>query len=113
MSLQEERISQMERETRVLHERIADLEGQAIQKDDELKLLREQSARNWDEYLSPREAQIIDLERENNMLRKLEADALATTRQKRDEYDALCNELGELGVDIPKLRAGRIKVVKA
>ena len=39
MTLEAERIIQMEHETRILHERIAEHEHQIIQKDDAIRLL--------------------------------------------------------------------------
>lgn len=108
--LREERIKELELQVRQLHEEIAKRDQALLDKDDEIVEWREKSGRNYSEQMANRDEQIGKLNGENNALRKIHGEALAESRARRDEYDALCNELGELGVDIPKLRKGEIKV---
>ena len=98
MDLREERIKEMELETRQLHEEIVRLKEAVQQADDRMQEAHARAAKiirkEWDTYIAPRDARILELERENNACRKREATALATIRQKQDEYDTMCTKFG-------------------
>ena len=109
----EAHIQQLEAKNRQLIEQANAIAREVQLRDDMLAKLQKQIGQEWHELTHPRDKRILELERDNTALRKQEAANLAIAREHRDRYDALCNELGALGVDIPKLRDGKIKVVPA
>ena len=95
VALREERIAELEKERRELHEQIDTLKTENMAQTDQVRELRKQVGRELDDYIGPRDARILELERENNALRKLEAAAQKWGRDKQDQYDALCTKIGQ------------------
>ena len=106
----EEYIKQLEAEIRQLRTDAESLQREIQLRDDMIAKLQKQAGQEWMEVTAARDKRILELERENASQRK-QADAnLAIARSHRDNYDALCNELGGMGIDIPALRKGTITV---
>lgn len=92
VEIREQRIREVEAETRALQEQIDkhedELQGWRDRLDDANK-------RDYPLRVKERDARITELERENNALRKMHAEALAFARMKQDQYDGLCTKIGQ------------------
>lgn len=106
----EEHIKQLEAEVRQLRTDAEGLQREIQVRDDMIVKLQKQVGQEWAEVTAARDKRILELERENTAARKLADANLAIARGHRDKYDALCNEMGGFGIDIPALREGKITV---
>lgn len=94
-AIREERIKELELTERQLHEQLAGAAQKLQAQEDHVTALGQQMTETyWQPYVGTRDARIVELERENNGLRKQLATALAFAREKQDQYDDLCTKTG-------------------
>ena len=100
IAVREARIKELELLVRQLKETHAAKDAEIQQHKDSLTIAHEDVARNYTEQMAGRDERIAELAGEVGGLQAQLSAALAFAREKQDQYDAMCNKLGEQGITL-------------
>lgn len=105
-SLREVTIKKHEMTIEALHERIAQLQAEHQQIEDQVTDLRQRLAAGLEEHIRPREIQLAAAERDAAMYRNIAAESDRRVREREDRINELNQEIAQLGHQLRAEAAG-------